>query len=115
MTTTRGRCRAAWVTRPRRWPRATSVSVRRSKISPTGIRRRARRRGDCGSCVEEAHEGLAAWLDSEPTFESARIVFLCEIYPLVMDLMTCVHTTAWLGDDMYECVDAAICRNCSGC
>ena len=70
---------------------------------------------DCAPCGAEGDGGLAAWLDSEPTFESARIVFLCEIFPLAMDIFNCVHTTEWLSDDMYECVDAAICRNCSGC
>lgn len=69
----------------------------------------------CAPCGDEGFEAWAAWLDSEPNFEPARVVFLCEIVPLVLDILNCIDTTPFLSDAMFACVDAALCRNCTGC
>lgn len=71
--------------------------------------------GGCDACAEEGVEGLAQWLDDEPTFASARILFLCNIVPLVEDIVSCAQDNDFGTDAMYACAHLAICRHCSYC
>ena len=68
----------------------------------------------CVPCGDEVIEGFAAWLDSAPSSEFARMVMYCEVESLVGDVVRCVRTQSFGSDGFYGCIRIAICSNCYG-